>query len=43
MIKFIFHEECMACSIFEENKPTIDFFIKSLDLQLLDPEYPLIN
>jgi len=43
VIKFIFHEECYNCSIFEKNRPMIDFIIKSIDLQLLDPEFPLIN
>ena len=29
--------------MFEGSKPLIEFFIQSLDLRLLDPEYPLIN
>lgn len=33
----------MNCEIFEQNKALIDFFIKALQLRLLDPEYPLIN
>lgn len=33
----------MNCEIFEKNESLIDFFINSLQLMLLDPEYPLIN
>lgn len=31
------------CSLFDKNAALIDFFIKSLQLMLLDPEYPLVN
>lgn len=43
VIQFIFYQESLRCDIFEKNGPLIDFFINSLQLQLLDPEYPLIN
>jgi len=43
VIQFIFNEQALQCSIFEKNKTVIDFFIKALQLLLLEPEYPLIN
>ena len=43
VIDFLFKEKCEECEMFEGSKPLIEFFIQSLDLRLLDPEYPLIN
>lgn len=43
VIEFLFQEKCYECEIFENHKPLIEFFIQSLDLRLLDPEFPLIN
>jgi len=33
----------MNCEIFEKNISLVEFFINSIELQLLDPEFPLIN
>lgn len=33
----------MNCKLFDENENLIEFFIKSLSLMLLDPEFPLVN
>jgi hypothetical protein len=43
VIQLIFKEVTYKCQLFEKNKALIDFFIKSLQLMLLDPEYPLVN
>ena len=43
VIQLIFKEVTTKCELFEENVALIDFFIKSLQLMLLDPEYPLVN
>lgn len=43
VIQLIFKEVTYKCSLFDQNLALIDFFIKSLQLMLLDPEYPLVN
>ena len=43
VIQFIFREPVVKCEIFESQLVIAEFFIKSLQLLLLDPEYPLIN
>lgn len=43
VINFIFMQEAANCYIFEKNQSLIDFFVDSLELQLLDPEFPLIT
>lgn len=43
VINFIFKQEAYKCEIFEKKSTIIDFFIRSLELRLLDPEFPLIN
>ena len=43
VIQLIFKDVTLKCDLFEKNLALIDFFIKSLQLMLLDPEYPLVN
>lgn len=43
VIQLIFKEVTYKCELFDKNAALIDFFIKSLQLMLLDPEYPLVN
>lgn len=43
VIHFIFKKEAQNCEIFERNATVIEFFVNSLELRLLDPEYGLIN